>query len=112
MKFSRCHKCDLLCTDLNVGVKLNEAVWPGGSVDLVPVLTVKLPGQILQEAVGRLLAELPLCECEEAGLLLNDVTAEEKNQPIFIMKNNFKLTGIGNFLSRENRSWDCSHSGF
>ena len=78
MKFSRCHKWDLLWTDLNVGVKLNEAVWPGGRVDLVPVLTVKLPGQILQEAVGRLLAELPLCECEEAGLLLDDVTEEEK----------------------------------
>ena len=31
-------------TDLNVGVKFNEAVWPGGGVDLVPVLTVKLPG--------------------------------------------------------------------
>ena len=33
-----------LKTDLYVGVELDEAVRPGGSVDLVPVLTVELPG--------------------------------------------------------------------
>ena len=61
---------------LDVGVELNEAVWPGCSVDLVSVLALKLPGEVLQEAVGHLLAELPLSECEEAGLLLYDVTGQ------------------------------------
>jgi hypothetical protein len=61
---------------LNVGVELYEAVGPGGGVDLVPILTVEFPRQVLQEAVGRLLAELPLCQGQEARLLLDDVAGK------------------------------------
>ena len=63
-----------MTTDLDVCVELNEAVGPGGCVDLVPVLAVELPGQVLQEAVRHLLAELLLSQGQEASLLFYDVT--------------------------------------
>ena len=47
----------------------------------MPILTVELPRQVLQEAVGGLLAELPLCQRQEAGLLLNNVTEAESVKP-------------------------------
>ena len=55
---------------LDVGVELDEGVGTGGRVDLVAELTVELPGNILQEGEGRLLAELFVAEGEETGLLL------------------------------------------
>ena len=41
------------------------------------VLTVELPRQVVQEAVGGLLAELPLRQRKKAGLLFYYVVKEE-----------------------------------
>ena len=45
---------------LNVRVKLDEAVRPGGGVDFVTVLTVKLGGEVIQKTVSLLFAKLSL----------------------------------------------------
>ena len=58
---------------LDVGVKLDEAVWPRGGVDLVAILTVKLSGEVIQKTVSLFFAELSLRQSEEARLLLNDI---------------------------------------
>ena len=58
---------------LDVGVKLDEAVWPRGGVDLVAILTVKLGGKVIQKTVSLFFAELSLRQSEEARLLLNDI---------------------------------------
>ena len=53
---------DQFIPNLNVCVELYEAIGPGGGVDLVTVLTVELPRQVLQKAISGLLAKLPLSE--------------------------------------------------
>ena len=70
---------------LDVGVKLDEAVWPGGGVDLVAILTVKLGGEVIQKTVSLLFAKLSLRQSEEARLLLNDI-AEKNNGYVYDCK--------------------------
>jgi hypothetical protein len=45
---------------LYVRVKLDEAVWPRGGVDLVAILTVKLGGKVIQKTVSLFFDGLPL----------------------------------------------------
>lgn len=58
---------------LYVRVKLDEAVWPGGSVDFVAILTVELSGEVIQKTVSLLFAKLSLRQSKETRLLLNDI---------------------------------------
>ena len=58
---------------LDVRVKLDEAVRPGGGVDLVSILAVELSGEVIQKTVSLLFAKLSLRQREETRLLLNDI---------------------------------------
>ena len=100
----------LLCL-LDVGVKLDEAVWPGGGVDLVAILTVKLGGEVIQKTVSLLFAKLSLRQSEEARLLLNDIAGKIMCS-LIIVKTDFGLTGKESLLFqfRGSTAQDCSHS--